>query len=897
MPGSKVLVYSPEVRILIENVDVTQDIVRGTVSRITGGASSLQFTLSNKDLRYNDRFRRMDRVVVYLKRVKPILVFSGYLDVVPGLQLYPTTVTFKASCTIKRILYTLWDPGLDASLQILNQRYIPFGKAGAGAQTSNASPAADPATGTNADAPAPATTPPDTDPSSDNWFSDQLLPNLGDQDTPSTTGPSTPNTPSADTPTSGGLPDNAVSSADEKDSGLGNMLKNVLNKVGGWPMEQLHVQEFPESFLGYIQERMPDIENLTEDAEKAFKELFEFDEAGTTGAAGGGTGGGGDLGNATFTSIGPPANGSAYSDDEMVWIVKNAGWTGEDVPIGASIMKAESSGRPNAENLNSNGTYDRGLWQINDVHNSKLPGANRYDPAVSTQLARMIYQESGSWQPWSTYSYHGTYTQHMDSMRAAAARGGTAPPGSGTSGGGAAPAPSGGATRMPGGAPMPGTPGNAAPTGGGGSNQMRVEDFPPMPSRMGSEANWQPDTIKVARVVAHKWPELQTIGGWRPSDPYPDHPSGRAADIMIPNYSSPQGVKLGDDIAAFLHANAGALGIQYTIWKQYYQPIGGQGNQMEDRGSPTQNHFDHIHVTTHGNAATGGMLDGSTSGGTPGAPTGGGAGGQSTFQNKLAKNIFTYLFNPKSYIDTMSRQLKGRYASLNDQSLIEITRALCDAGMREFQSAPNGDFLAFYPDYFGLDGTAPVLKLEDVECKDVRININDDALTTHVFTMGANTMEGTVNITSDLGYLSSPGVVTVEDKWLFDRATEGFFFEPDFKTAEELLRRYGPRRIKKQYPNIYQNGSPEAMLLVAIKLFMQKWAEQFQTSVDLTFMPELFPGMRVELVGHDLVVYVKSVTHQFDFESGFTTTAQVMAPMSASKSPTGRSSTTGTGAN
>lgn len=125
-------------------------------------------------------------------------------------------------------------------------------------------------------------------------------------------------------------------------------------------------------------------------------------------------------------------------------------------------------------------------------------------------------------------------------------------------------------------------------------------ELAPMPKRMGSEGHWQIDTVRVARAIAQKFPQVQTIGGWRPYDAYDDHPSGRAADVMIPNYSSAEGKKLGDAINAYVLANKKYFQIEYTIWRQHYNPAEGQGNVMEDRGSDTQNHFDHVHITTIG---------------------------------------------------------------------------------------------------------------------------------------------------------------------------------------------------------------------------------------------------------------------------------------------------------
>ncbi|MBP1054198.1 M23 family metallopeptidase [Rhodococcus qingshengii] len=134
---------------------------------------------------------------------------------------------------------------------------------------------------------------------------------------------------------------------------------------------------------------------------------------------------------------------------------------------------------------------------------------------------------------------------------------------------------------------------NALPPSTGG-------DLPPLPASMGSEEHWQVDTIRVARAVAQKFPELKTIGGWREFDAFDDHPSGRAADIMIPDYDTGAGKELGDRIAEYVMANKDAFHVEYIIWRQVYIPADGPSNQMDDRGSPTQNHYDHVHVTTVG---------------------------------------------------------------------------------------------------------------------------------------------------------------------------------------------------------------------------------------------------------------------------------------------------------
>ena len=137
-----------------------------------------------------------------------------------------------------------------------------------------------------------------------------------------------------------------------------------------------------------------------------------------------------------------------------------------------------------------------------------------------------------------------------------------------------------------------------------------------------NEAHMQVDSVRVGRAVAHKFPEVTTIGGWRPSDSFPDHPSGRAVDIMIDNWDTAEGKQLGDEVLEYLYGNREYFQIEYFIWRQKYIPAEGEGNMMEDRGSPTQNHFDHVHVTTKGHGLPeDGQIIGEAPDGGDSAPT------------------------------------------------------------------------------------------------------------------------------------------------------------------------------------------------------------------------------------------------------------------------------------
>ena len=100
-----------------------------------------------------------------------------------------------------------------------------------------------------------------------------------------------------------------------------------------------------------------------------------------------------------------------------------------------------------------------------------------------------------------------------------------------------------------------------------------------------------PNAQRVYSAVRTEFPSLTDIGGYRAGDPG-DHGTGHAVDIMCSTTE-------GDAVAAFLQAHAGELNIKYLIWKQRIWYPGGTWEWMEDRGSVTQNHYDHVHVSVY----------------------------------------------------------------------------------------------------------------------------------------------------------------------------------------------------------------------------------------------------------------------------------------------------------
>lgn len=109
--------------------------------------------------------------------------------------------------------------------------------------------------------------------------------------------------------------------------------------------------------------------------------------------------------------------------------------------------------------------------------------------------------------------------------------------------------------------------------------------------------------VAVAEQLSKMFPQLTNIGGAR-NDSMPYHNEGRALDVMIPggstmNGANPEGKALGDQIKSYIMAHAKELGVEDTIWQDFWQPADGSpGHSLGRAGQgPTQGHFDHVHIT------------------------------------------------------------------------------------------------------------------------------------------------------------------------------------------------------------------------------------------------------------------------------------------------------------
>ena len=121
--------------------------------------------------------------------------------------------------------------------------------------------------------------------------------------------------------------------------------------------------------------------------------------------------------------------------------------------------------------------------------------------------------------------------------------------------------------------------------------EVAIGGFSSAPCAAGSsiEGGITANAVRVFRAVCAEFPQITSYGGWRGDG---EHSDGRAIDIMVSG-------DLGWQVADYLRANSSALGLYDIIYSQriWTAQRSAEGwRAMEDRGSTTANHYDHVHV-------------------------------------------------------------------------------------------------------------------------------------------------------------------------------------------------------------------------------------------------------------------------------------------------------------
>ena len=150
----------------------------------------------------------------------------------------------------------------------------------------------------------------------------------------------------------------------------------------------------------------------------------------------------------------------------------------------------------------------------------------------------------------------------------------------------------------------------AALSGGTGPALSSAASAPSSSYQLGQV---QPQTATVANTLGPMF-DIKTVGGYRAgdADPY-GHTAGLALDFMINDI--PDGKTAGEQLAVYAKQHADELGVAYVVWRQHIWSVARSDEgwrAMPDRGNPTDNHMDHVHLSLTGDGSTSPVVDDTT---------------------------------------------------------------------------------------------------------------------------------------------------------------------------------------------------------------------------------------------------------------------------------------------
>lgn len=813
------LVYVPRVEAYVKlddtkrgfkTLDLTDDIVSGSITRRLSAVSEASITLQNKNGRYTSHLpiRPMDRIVIRLGRVGPTFpAFSGYINASPYYQLYPGTITIKASCPLKLLQYTFFDPGLP----YLQQYFKQFG-----------------------------------------WNYDF---------------------------TSGALMDyqgGAFATFGDPQHGIASVLRHTLIDIANWPEDAIDIKNIPDSFIQEISGVMArDVTAEKATEETIFNHLKKMlsltdtqiprDDLDTPSSA--------VHGNVT------PVQAAKFALD--------AGFKGDNLVTAVAIAMAESSLQSDAENFNSDGSYDFGLWQINSVHKGsdtiEVFRQKMFDPRKNAAKAFEVSSGGTNFTPWVTYN-NGLHKPFLARAR----------------------------------------------TGVGIALQGVFITIPDSASSTSTDTPVQRQSTSTAKFIFPIKPYegftyTVTAQGYFGNDRGThlhagvDIPANEGTPLVacvdgtILANTTQSGIGGGNYVVVqdkdssytyvYMHMAArSALRVGSHVTRG--QIIGYVGHSGTDSG------FNHLHFEVHpqggfkyesaidpaptlrrawnnGDLSTTAPSDNAAggAGGVPGtapnAASGGPVDAEEAKTIALQASWFTLQLQGSNDVTLANQIYQGVLSLANDITFLNWINNMMQASGRVFTTKPDGTFFAFFPDRFGYYADTPYFRISDVEIVDLTVDINDFDLTTHVFAAGNLTSGSFTNIT-EIDRLRS--IVASVESSAFQHFIGVSVDDPMTKEQDgsfdpfSFLKKYGARPYTEDFQGV---RNPTLLWMAAWMKFTELWAKQYTASAQFTFLPEILPGGLVEFYVNQhptITMFVESVTHVFDRQSGFRTDAELSSP-------------------
>lgn len=816
--------YAPAIRVHIESetngiIDVSGDLVNWSVTRRSNSVSSFNFTLQNTQRKYDGLFWPGDRLTVELKRITWVRVFTGTLNTSPVFSAWPRALPMSASCTIKKLQFWPWDPTTQAA-NALVQKWL-----------------------------------------STDFQNDTI----------------------------------------QGDAGLSALVTDSLVKVTDWNPKAIHIGEVPNTWFKWAEdvEKEIDLKASMQAVLGSFATINGNSIGGSIKLKEGFQGlDSAQLANAVtiFSVVIQYANlKSAADQDKAAEVaIATAGtesglqnlFSGDRDSVGL-FQQRPSAGWGTAaecENVlhatkaflglsynNGNGT-PHGLFQ---VHNWRTLSSIQDAIAVQVPDVASYQRNFPGWDKMAKAIVAECRKQLTNQLNL-----------------------NGGATTV-GLPPISNNPSQSTGYSLAATAANLILSRPPGTIRYQEGGDDPPQAVNPTVLDCSslvEWVYYHTTGEllnhrtaedqWSYCGPKRQisletakHIQGALLFNVSGNYASHVGVSLGNGyhVAAHMHYADQTKDVNIS-------PIDGGGfstaallpNIDYSSSGTTQAAVNVIKKITGKSASLAlGSIDIKNTNPGSGSVTG----------NATGQDPFQALVNLATAPPVVSGNIFGGARKLiNNQPFLPWLKNVVNSSMRSFCSAPNGDFMAWFPDYFDITGTSAKMVIEPIELMDFTVEWSDQQIVTHEFVTGTlysglDQTSGSI-VSMDSSYsgiyqmLSTYGIATMDFPEVF-KTIYGHSANPEF--LHKYLARFGARPNLDSMPNI-QHGQME--FCMALWNFMYYWSSQFNANIPMTFMPELWPGMIIQIPEYNFQAYVVEVSHQGSFGQGggFTTTAQVIAP-------------------
>lgn len=845
--------YNPGIKVYIETrkhgiVDVTEDLISGTMVRRSDGVSTFDFEINNPQRVYDNVFTPNDRIVVLMKRLTWMRTFTGLLNQVPLFSAWPRPVSIRSSCSLKRLQYWYWDPYAPDSITMLN---------------------------------------------------------------------------AAAAPTAAGATDQSNESVDHKAGdmqwGITNMALTVLDKVVGWPASKVHIAQIPPDWYQVAVKIARSVSQATDQADAAAQKYL--DDLGATASVGDASASGASSGTGVASASGK-ANAGDYggvrlsqSQCDIAYTIysvaatrklsQRAGLLGIMCGMQESTLRNLSGG-----DRDSVGVFQQrpsqGWGTVAQCTNVTYAAGKFFDALVKVSgwqtmeptLAVQAVQRSG---------YPQAYAKWQKMAQALVDK-------------------------------IQGSGGSV--TGSVGSDSSSVSGSVGSSTSSGSNSNdgTSMATYAVNLVKKYKISYSQATPrsmSYAQSIPPPAQDCSLFCGEIFNKVTGKTcwaGGPTTRSIEAWILAHGGkkissAEGMTtpgaFMMIKGHHMEFSvGDGKHTVGSHKPgvyasvvqtTASYYDYALLApgvSYQNHGTSPVIDGDGSSDDSTATSSTDTNpllGQSSAQKYSetsgydSSNPIDSLFGNSMWTTAVNQDqaglalaLSGVRALMNDQPMLPYITNLMNTAMRSLSSAPNGDLIAWFPDYYGRWNQAAIMVVQLIELMDFTVDWSDDSMVTHMYTAvsnpGVSLMDPTTGQWADPGIyptgmsntltakLFQTGIASIDIPAMM---TAIFGIDTTEEEAEEfasfIYQRFGARPAYEEVPGL---TGPTAELFAAIFKFMLYWGYQYNADVPMTFMPELWPGMLLQIPEFSFQCYVTTVTHTFDLGEGggFRTTANVAAP-------------------